>query len=311
MSEASHGEPVLELEVVQLRVEADGVLSVVLADPQRRLLPTWDPGAHIDLWLSDAVRQYSLCGDPHNRREYRIAVLHTEDSRGGSRYIHESLRPGQVIDVGGPRNHFALVEAKEYIFIAGGIGITPILTMLSAAGDNWTLAYGGRTRASMAYRDDLEADPRVQLCPQDELGLLDLPAVLGEPRPDVAVYCCGPEPLLAAVEQACTDWPEGTLHVERFTAREFDTSEDVAFDILGQRSGTRVTVSPGESALDALAQVGISLPYACRDGVCGSCQTRVLEGIPEHRDAMTELDDVTTIMPCVSRAQTPQLVLDL
>lgn len=311
MPESSHVESILELEVVQLRVEAVGVLSVVLADPQRRLLPAWAPGAHIDLWLPDVVRQYSLCGDPHNRREYRIAVLHTEDSRGGSRYIHEALRPGDVIDVGGPRNHFALVEAKEYVFIAGGIGITPILPMLPAAGDNWTLTYGGRTRESMAYRGDLEADPRVQIRPQDEFGLLDLPAVLGEPRSNVAVYCCGPEPLLKAVEQACIEWPEGTLHVERFTAREFDLTEDVAFEILGQRSGIRVTVPPGESALDVLAQVGISLPYACRDGVCGSCQTRVLEGIPEHRDAMTELDDVTTIMPCVSRAQTPQLVLDL
>lgn len=307
----NHPDTVLELEVVQMRTEADGVLSLVLADPERRLLPSWEPGAHIDLWLPEQVRQYSLCGDPADRREYRISVLHASESRGGSAFIHRVLRPGDRVDVGGPRNHFPLVDADEYVFIAGGIGITPILAMLPLAGENWRLTYGGRTRRSMAFVDALGVDPRVQICPQDEVGLLDLAAALGQPREGVAVYCCGPAPLLSAVEAACADWPTGTLHVEHFTGRDIDTSEDVAFDIIGNRSGIQVTVPVGESALDVLADAGVSLPFACRDGVCGSCETRVLEGLPDHRDALTDPTDPSSMMPCVSRALTPQLVLDL
>src|SRR5699024_5950795 len=187
---------VLDLEVVQLRRESDRVLSVVLADPERRLLPAWEPGAHIDLWLPTGVRQFSLCGDPANRREYRIGVLKEQVSRGGSRYVHEALRPGDVIEVSGPRNRFALSAAEENIFIGGGIGITPLLPMTRAAGENWTLLYGGQSRRSMAFLSELEDDPRVLVRPQNEFGLLNLAEVLGDPREGVAVYCCGPAPLI-------------------------------------------------------------------------------------------------------------------
>ena len=302
---------VLDLEVVALRRESDRVLSVVLADPLRRLLPEWEPGAHIDLGLPEHVRQYSLCGDPQQRREYRVAVLAEDLSRGGSAYVHEQLRPGDVVEVGGPRNHFPLVAAQEYVFVAGGIGITPLLPMIAAAGDDWTLHYGGRTRGSMAFLERLADDARVHVHPQDEVGHIDLAAVLGEPRPGVAVYCCGPEPLIAAVEAACAGWPAGTLHVERFAALEIDTSGDVAFDVVAQRSGLRLTVPPGESAMDVLEEAGIELPNACREGICGSCETRVLAGTPEHRDLLTDAGATDVVMPCVSRARTPELVLDL
>ena len=302
---------VLDLEVVQLRKESDRVLSVTLADPERRLLPTWEPGAHIDLWLPDLVRQYSLCGDPGNRHEYRIAVLREEESRGGSRYVHDSLRPGQVLEVSGPRNHFELVPAEEYLFVAGGIGITPLLPMIGAAGENWRLLYGGRSRRSMAFLGELADDPRVLVRPEDEDGLLDLAGAVGEPRPGVAVYCCGPGPLIAAMEGACADWPEHTLHVEHFAAVEIDSSNDVAFDVVAERSGVRARVDPGVSALDALEAAGVGLPYACREGLCGSCETRVLAGLPEHRDALTNPDATDVVMPCVSRSRTPELVLDV
>jgi ferredoxin-NADP reductase len=297
--------------VVELRRESDRVVSVLLADPLRRLLPAWEPGAHIDLGLPEHVRQYSLCGDPADRRSYRVAVLREQVSRGGSAYVHELLRPGELVEVGGPRNNFPLVPAAEYVFVAGGIGITPLLAMLPAAGERWRLVYGGSTRRSMAFLDRLEGDPRVQVRLQDVHGLLDLPAALGEPREGVAVYCCGPEPLIAAVERACADWPAGTLHVERFVAAPTSTATDVAFDVVAARSDVRLTVPPGESALDVLEAAGLGPANACREGICGSCRTRVLAGVPEHRDALTDRDATDSVMPCVSRARTPELVLDL
>lgn len=302
---------VLDLEVVQLRRESDTVLSIILADPCRRLLPSWEPGAHIDLWLPTGVRQYSLCGDPADRHEYRIAVLREVESRGGSRYIHETLRPGDVVEVGGPRNHFAMTPASEYLFVAGGIGITPLLPMIRTVGENWRLLYGGQSRRTMAFLHEIEGDPRVQVCPQDEVGLLKLAEALGKPRAGVGVYCCGPQPLIAAMEDVCAGWPDGTLHVEHFAAAEIDSSNDVPFEIIAQRSGLRVTVGPGQSALDALEGAGLSVPYACRDGLCGSCETRVLAGTPEHRDLLTDSRAIDVMMPCVSRALTPELVLDV
>jgi ferredoxin-NADP reductase len=305
-----HEVGVLELEVTELRRESDDVVSVLLADPLHRLLPAWEPGAHVDLGLPEHVRQYSLCGDPADRRSYRIAVLRERASRGGSVYVHEALRPGELVEIGGPRNHFPLVPAPEYLFVAGGIGITPLLPMTAAAGADWRLLYGGRTRRSMAFLDRLAGDPRVVVRPQDEYGLLDLRAALAEARPGLAVYCCGPEPLIAAVEDVCGG-RDVALHVERFAAAGIDTSDDTPFDVVAARSGRRFTVPAGESALDVLEAAGIGPPNACRDGLCGSCETRVLSGLPLHRDALLDRDVTDRVMPCVSRARSTELVLDL
>ncbi|MFF0107693.1 PDR/VanB family oxidoreductase [Streptomyces hirsutus] len=314
MSDSENG--VLELEVVALRQESDCVLSVELADPERRLLPAWEPGAHIDLGLPEHVRQYSLVGDPAERHRYRIAVLREPDSSGGSAYVHEVLRPGEIVEVGGPRNHFPLVGAKSYLFIAGGIGITPLLPMIrriDAAGGDWRLLYGGRTRRSMAFLPELAPyEGTVEQRPFDEFGHLDLEAALGEPADGTAVYCCGPEGLIAAVEQRCEDWPAGALHVERFSARPRDDEDDLqAFELVLGRSGRRLAVPADRSALDVLDAAGIAVSNACRDGVCGSCELPVLEGLPLHRDSLTEPDRTDVFLPCVSRARTGELVLDL
>jgi ferredoxin-NADP reductase len=307
---------VLELEVVGLRRESDCVLSIELADYLRRRLPPWEPGAHIDLGLPEHVRQYSLIGDPARHDSYHVAVLRERKSTGGSQYVHDKLRPGEAVEVGGPRNHFSLVNAGRYILIAGGIGITPLLSMaahLDEKGQDWQLHYGGRSRRSMAFLSELRRyGERVQIQPFEERGHLDLDRILGEPAGDVAIYCCGPSGLLEAVEQKCTAWPPGALHVERFSARILDDEDELRpFDLILDRSGLRIPVPPNVTALDALEASAVDVPNACRSGVCGSCEIRVLEGQPHHRDSLTEPGRTDMFMPCVSRARSRELRVDL
>ncbi|WP_306317056.1 MULTISPECIES: PDR/VanB family oxidoreductase [unclassified Streptomyces] len=313
-------EGVLDLRVEQLRRESDGVVSLTLVDPDGGALPEWTPGAHIDLGLPGVVRQYSLCGDPADRFTYRVAVLREENSRGGSRYVHEALRVGELVEVGGPRNNFALAPAERYQFVAGGIGITPLLPMIAAAeasGTPWSLAYGGRLRSSMAFTAELAAHgDKVDLAVEAERGPLDLAALLGIPRTDTAVYCCGPEGLLAAVEERCADWPDGSLHIERFKAKAVagDAAADREFEVVCDRSGTTVRVPADRTVLDCLDEAGIVVDSACREGICGSCETKVLSGDVDHRDSLLSADEQAsgqTAMLCVSRARSERLVLDL
>jgi ferredoxin-NADP reductase len=243
-----------------------------------------------------------------------VAVLREPASRGGSRHVHERLVPGAALRADGPRNHFELLPAEEYVFIAGGIGITPILPMLDAADARWRLLYGGRRRASMAFLDRLTRHgDRVTVHPQDEFGLLDL-GLLDTPRPGLLVYCCGPEPLLAAVEARCAGWPPGALRVERFTPRpaEFDAERDL--EVVLNSSGRTVSVPAGISVLKAVEQAGVSVLSSCREGTCGTCETGVLDGEPEHRDSvLTEAERAAgdVMMICVSRCRGERLVLDL
>jgi ferredoxin-NADP reductase len=223
------------------------------------------------------------------------------------------------VRVRGPRNHFPLLPSPRYLFVAGGIGITPILTMVAAAeatGARWELVYGGRRRASMAFLDELAGyGERVAVRPQDEFGLLDLDALLGTPQPDTLVYCCGPEPLLAAVEQRCADWPSGSLRVERFTAKPL--TEPVltgAFEVELAQSGLTLTVPPDRSILDVAEDAGVNVMSSCSEGTCGTCETPVLDGEPDHRDSvLTEEEQAANdcMMICVSRSRCPKLVLDL
>jgi ferredoxin-NADP reductase len=312
--------PDFDVVVTDVVVEAEDVISLALERPEGERLAPWDPGSHIDLILGPSMeRQYSLCGDPHDSERWKIAVLRERDGRGGSEWIHNNARPGTALTVRGPRNHFALVEAEHYVFVAGGIGITPLLPMiiaLDAEGANWELVYGGRHAQAMAFAATLEGfGEQVTLRPQDVHGLLDLERHVGEPRANTAVYCCGPEPLIIAVEERCTTWPPGALHVERFHPREISaTVPERAFEAVLGRSGTRVGVAAGQSIVDALETIGVDIPTSCREGTCGTCETGVLEGLPDHRDSVLteeERQSNTVIMPCCSRSLTPIIVLDL
>lgn len=276
-------EPRLELLVRRMTWEAEGVLSLELVHPDGKPLPAWEPGAHLDLEVGAQTRQYSLCGDPHDLSAYRIGVLNEPSSRGGSRYVHTQLRPGQRVTAVGPRNHFALTGAARYVFIAGGIGITPILAMAREAARRsvpYTLVHGGRTRASMAFGTELAelTGGDVVFHPQDELGHIDLATALADVAPDTLVYCCGPEPLLAAVEALC---PADRLRVERFAAPAVEhTGDDSAFEVECRTSGITLTVDAGTSVLEAAEAAGLDVGSSCRDGICGTCETRVLEGSP-------------------------------
>ncbi|MFI5627746.1 PDR/VanB family oxidoreductase [Nocardioides sp. NPDC051685] len=300
---------------------ADGVVRLTLRDPEGRPLPAWEPGAHIDLMLKeDLVRQYSLCGDPGDRSSFQVGVLREPESRGGSSYVHDVLAEGDTIRIRGPRNNFPLEKAKRYLFIAGGIGITPILPMIAAVNGrraDWTLVYGGRTRASMAFREDLQRayKDRVKVRPQDEFGLLDLPALLGKPQRKTAIYVCGPEPLLAAVEAASQKWPKGALHIERFAPKsDLAAGPRSSFEVELAQSGKTLQVSENMSILQAAANAGVSVMKSCGEGVCGTCQTKVLAGEIDHRDSVLDDEDRAagdTMMVCVSRAKGDRLVLDL
>ncbi|MGW1787065.1 PDR/VanB family oxidoreductase [Streptomyces sp. NPDC002143] len=300
---------------------AEGVVSLTLAHPDGARLPDWTPGSHIDVVLPDGtIRQYSLCGDRWDAHTYRIAVLREPAGRGGSVHVHDRLRPGDRVGVGGPRNHFPLVPSEKYLFIAGGIGITPLLPMVRQAellGADWQLLYGGRTRASMAFREELTEAyrERVHIVPQDELGMLDLEAWLGSTSPDTKVYCCGPAPLLAAVEAACAARPPYALRVERFTAAAQSAPvREAPFEVELRRTGRTVTVTPDVSVLEAVRRVGADVLSSCEQGTCGTCLTPVLAGQPDHRDSVLadhERAANDCMFLCVSRSCGDRLVLDL
>jgi ferredoxin-NADP reductase len=324
MKTEAHAEHELDLVLDRKEAIAEGVVRLTLRHPDGNPLPAWEPGAHLDLVLEEKlVRQYSLCGDPNDLSTLKVAVLREETGRGGSRHVHDSLTEGQTVRVRGPRNHFPLVEAERYLFIAGGIGITPLLPMIAqveASGREWRLAYGGRTRSSMAFRDELEAryPEHVDICPQDELGLLDLPlllAVPGRDASDTAVYCCGPEPLLAAVEKQCSAWPAGALHVERFAPKTGATDgAATSFEIELAQTGKVLTVPADRSILEVVETADVHVLSSCQEGTCGTCETTVLAGTPDHRDSLlTEEEQAEggTMMICVSRSHSPRLVLDL
>lgn len=311
----------LDLVVVGREEPVPGVVVLDLQATDGTDLPGWAPGAHVELDLgADLARQYSLCGDPTDTTTWRIGVLLEETGRGGSQQVHRELLVGHPVHARGPRNHFTLEPSPRYVFIAGGIGITPILTMATAAeraGAQWSLVYGGRSLTSMAFRDQLVAlgGDRVTLHPQDVHGLIDLPTLLAEPAADTLVYCCGPGPLLDAVEALTADWPAGTLHVERFTARELDEPvRQETSEVECSLSDVVLTVGPDISILDAALAAGLDVPSSCGEGTCGTCETVVVSGAVEHRDALltpAEREKNETLMICVSRPAGSRLVLEL
>lgn len=311
-----------DMRIEGKREVADGVVELTLRQVEGHPLPRWEPGAHVDLLLGlDGVppRQYSLCGDPADHHVWRLGILRDPEGRGGSRHVHDVLAEGDTVRVRGPRNNFPLAPSPRYLFVAGGIGITPILTMIrsaQAAGAGWRLVYGGRRRASMAFLDELAAyGDRVSIRPQDETGLLDLDTLLGTPEPDTLVYCCGPEPLLAAVEERCGAWPRGALRVERFSARPLAAPvRDEAFEVVLAQSELTLTVPPDRTILSVVEEAGVGVLSSCAEGTCGTCETPVLDGEPDHRDSVLTDDErrvAGCMMICVSRSCSPRLVLDL
>ena len=314
------GEQELEVEVVARHHVADDVVALQLARPGGGELPEWSPGAHVDVVLDEHLeRQYSLCGDPGDRRTWRIAVLREPAGRGGSQRVHDSVDVGDVLTLRGPRNHFVLDPAPHYVFVAGGIGITPILPMIGAAdaaGASWTLLYGGRRLTSMAYRDDLgRHGARVRFHPQDTHGLLPLDEVLGTPEADTLVYCCGPEPLLQAVEQRCSTWPRGALHLERFAPKDVgEPARAGGFRVRCTQADIEVEVGPDRSILEALEEAGAPVPSSCREGTCGTCESVVVAGRPDHRDSLLTEDEQEAgdiMLICVSRSLDDELVLEI
>ncbi|MGW0880372.1 PDR/VanB family oxidoreductase [Streptomyces sp. NPDC002671] len=290
---------------------ADGVVQLRLEGTE---LPRWEPGAHLDVVLpSGLVRQYSLCGDPEDPSSYTVATRLVEDGRGGSREVHEQLAEGMELEVRGPRNRFPLVEAESYVFVAGGIGITPILAMLRSLpdGTDWRMLYCGRTRASMPFLEEVGklAGDRLTVAAEDEVGRPDLDALLAEVPAGTAVYCCGPEGLMEAVGARL---PEGaTLHLERFAPR-LSTEGNQAFEVELRRSGRTLTVEADTTVLAAVRRELPDTAYSCRQGFCGTCQQRVLAGEVEHRDELlTDAERADSMLICVSRARSERLVLDM
>ncbi|MEU6558688.1 PDR/VanB family oxidoreductase [Nocardia nova] len=306
-----------DLIVADRQTQAGDVAVLTLVAPYRRPLPRWIPGAHIDLVLpSGRQRQYSLNGDPADRGSYRIAVRHLPDGDGGSDEIHRTAAVGDRLRVRGPRNAFPYISAPHYVFVAGGIGITPLLPMVADAqrrGIDWRLIYLGRSRDSMPFLDELSArrGGRLDILPDDEYGVADIGELLADVPRGAAVYVCGPPPLMAAAHdtRAAQD-PTVSLHTERFSAPPVQHGKP--FRIALRRSGRTVDVAADESALAAIGRVLPDAPYSCRQGFCGTCAVTVRAGAVDHRDRrLTDAERETTMLTCVSRAAGDTLELDL
>jgi ferredoxin-NADP reductase/DMSO/TMAO reductase YedYZ heme-binding membrane subunit len=307
----------LQLLIGQTTWEADDVVSLRLRSPDGAALPDWEPGAHIELALpSGLCRRYSLCGDPADTSSYRIAVLQVPAGAGGSVEVHTDARAGRLITVQGPRNHFPLVPSSAYLFIAGGIGITTMMAMaarVAAAGAKWKLVYAGKHRASMAFLDEVHAlgPDRVDVRPDDERGPPDLDPVIAAASPGTAVYCCGPDGLLHAVQERVAARPDLSLHSERFTGTA--AGSGAALQVELRRSGRVIDVPADRTVLHAIRDVVPAVSAGCEQGVCGGCRTTVLAGEPDHRDDLLSSADraAGAMLICVSRARSEQLTLDL
>jgi ferredoxin-NADP reductase len=313
----------LELVVTAAELVAKGVLRLTMTHRDGEELPTWTPGAHVDLHFDSKgvqfVRQYSLCGDVADRRQWQVAVLLVSDGRGGSVQIHETFAEGRTVRVTGPRNNFPLTPANSYLFVAGGIGITPILPMIAeatATGSPWRLVYCGRSADSMAYLDEVTTlgGDRVHIQSSDTMGRADLSELIRQVDDTTAVYCCGPESMVGEVERLSESRPVGAIHVERFARREVESDHlDTAFEVEFAQSGVVVTVPTDRSILDVAEDAGIDIDSSCQEGVCGTCETAVLSGVPDHRDEVLtsgERSACNTIIVCVSRSCSGRLVLD-
>jgi cytochrome P450/ferredoxin-NADP reductase len=311
-----------QLLVCEVRREADGVVGLALEDPSGRPLPPWRPGAHVDLVVDSYDRKYSLCGDPADHARFELAILKEENGRGGSKYIHDTIVAGSMVKVRGPKNHFRLAEdASRYVLIAGGIGITPILAMadrLKRLGKDYVIHYGGRSFATMAFIARLKRDhgDRLQLFSRAEGRRMQLRDLVGSPGTGQQVYACGPERLLAELEDLARQWPENTLHVEHFSAANLllDPANEHGFDLELRDSNLTIRVPADCTVLQSLQSAGVDVACDCQEGLCGSCEVEVVDGEIDHRDKVlteTERGRQDKMMACCSRARGGKLVLAL
>ncbi|MGB3434188.1 cytochrome P450/oxidoreductase [Achromobacter sp.] len=313
-----------KLVVTQVTAAADGIARIRLESPDGKPLPRWTPGSHIDVECGDTglSRQYSLCGDPAASNALEIAVLKETAGRGGSAWIHQHLCAGSIVRARGPRNHFRMDEsASRLILIAGGIGITPISAMARRArelGMAYELHYSGRSRACMALLDELQPlhGERLHLHISDEGNRNDFATLLSRPEAGTQIYACGPERMLDALQAACAAWPEDSLRVEHFhsTLATLDPSKEHAFEAELKDSGIVLQVPAGQTLLTALRGANIDVQSDCEEGLCGSCEVRVLGGAVDHRDVVltrAEREAGTRMMACCSRAQGGRIVLEL
>lgn len=324
------------LRVRQITYQAADINSYELVHPEGENLPPFTAGAHIDFHFRDgSVRQYSLCNDPRERHRYVIAVLREARGRGGSQALHQRLHVQRLVSVGHPRNNFALVpDAKRFILLAGGIGVTPLKAMahhLEGLGTPYNLYYCTRGTNQTAFRDEfapLAAQGRVIFHHDGgnpEKGL-DIAGLLRTHEPGTHVYYCGPVGFMAACKQASAHWPKGTVHFEYFTAASAPKSElssaelkdagdhavGLGFQVKIASTGAVYTVPNDKSIVKVLAEHGIVIETSCEAGLCATCKVRYLSGEVDHRDlVMSEEDHAEYLTACISRAKSSLLVLDL
>lgn len=311
----------LSVIVRAARLEARHILSLELQQSDGTPLPAFEPGAHVDLHLTDdLVRSYSLLNASADGSRYVIAVLNDKNSSGGSRYVHEQLRVGQSLSISRPRNHFPLNEAaSKSVLVAGGIGITPILSMhrrLRTLQQPAALLYCARSRGDAAFCEELAANADVQFHFDDERGRPpDLKVFLATQPADSDFYCCGPLAMIEAFEAACGSLGLKNVHVERFAAKGMvEGTQRGWYQVVLAHDGRTLDVPAGAALLDVLEEAGVNVDHACREGICGACETRVIEGVPDHRDSIlsdTERASGKIMLVCVSGCTGSRLVLDL
>lgn len=319
---SQHNARRIDVRLTQIRLEADDVVSFEFRPIDAPVLPSFEAGAHIDLYLPEnRVRSYSLVNDPHERHRYVIAVQHEASGRGGSAWMHRTPRVGDRFTISAPLNDFPLDEgAHESVFICGGIGITPIVAMirrLERSGGAWRLHYAVRTRGRAAYVKELSeipnADARVTLHLQDEGGVLNVRETVARAPAGAHLYCCGPRGMVDEFIDACASRPADQVHFERFAAAS-ESATQGGFEVVLKSDGRRIPVTPGKTILDALLDCGVDVQYACSAGVCGTCRTGVIDGLPDHRDDFLSDDEKAnnrSMMVCCSGSLSPRLVLDL
>lgn len=313
----------LKLRVQQIRFEADGVCSYEFVAAEGGALPTFNAGDHIDLHLPQAhIRSYSLANAPSENQRYLVAVRREAAGRGGSAYMHDSLRVGTVLESTAPSSDFPLNESAEHsIFIAGGIGITPLLSMiyrLEALGKSWRLHYAGRSPAATAFLREIDQLDRGRgwvsySFESEHKERLDIASIAASADPATHLYCCGPAPMIDAFVEAGRTRSPATVHYERFAAADAPAMEG-GYAVVLQRSGKRVVVEPGKTLLDALLDENVPVSYACSNGICGTCMTKVIAGTPDHRDEYLSPEEKKTgacMLVCCSGSLSPELVLDL